>query len=199
MKLNLGETGVVARVGDIAAAKKAVVAGKDSLNVIVRVARFDLAHGAGENKLALVDECDGVAEFFDLVHAVRGEENCAALCAKLDERTHQQLSIHGVEAAKRLVHDDEFGLMQQCSDELDVLLHALRELFSLLVDRFSDLQALTPVARALARVSLVEPVKLAEEGELIEHLHLLVEAAFLGQIADAIEQRSREGLTEEAD
>ena len=52
---------------------------------------------------------------------------------------------------------------------------------------------------ALARIFRGKAVQLAEEDELIEHLHLLVEAALLGQIADAIEAAALKGFSEEID
>ena len=52
---------------------------------------------------------------------------------------------------------------------------------------------------ALRAVRGVEAVELAEEDELVEHLHLLVEAALFGQVADAVEGVAGEGLVEEAD
>ena len=56
------------------------------------------------------------------------------LRAKVDERVLQERRVDGVEAAEGLVHDDEVGLVQQGGDELDLLLHALGELFGLLGD-----------------------------------------------------------------
>ena len=80
--------------------------------------------------------------------------------------------------------------MQQRGDELDLLLHALGKLFGLLLDGLGDLQPLAPDQRALARQRLRQPVQLAQEDELVEHLHLLVEAALFRQVADAV-QRAR--------
>ena len=40
-------------------------------------------------------------------------------------------------------------------------------------------------------------MELAEEDELVDDLHLLVEAALFGQIADALEALALEGLSEE--
>ena len=57
-------------------------------------------------------------------------------------------------------------------------------------------------AQSMARLrasSAREPVQLAEENQLIDDLHLLVEAALLGQIADAVQALALEGLSEEAD
>ena len=42
-------------------------------------------------------------------------------------------------------------------------------------------------------------MQLAEEGELVQDVHLLVEAAFLGQVADASQDRAGEGPVEERD
>ena len=53
-------------------------------------------------------------------------------------------------------------------------------------------------ARLLAVVG-VETVELAEEDELVHDLHLLVEAALFGEVADALEVLSVEGLAEEVD
>src|SRR6266853_1115776 len=40
--------------------------------------------GAGENEMTAGDEGDGVADFFDLVHAVGAEEDGLALLAEVD-------------------------------------------------------------------------------------------------------------------
>jgi hypothetical protein len=73
-----------------------------------------------------------------------------ALLAQVDQRVHQQGGVDRVEAAEGLVHDDEVGLVQQGGDELDLLLHALGELFGLLGDGLGDLQAFAPDEGALA-------------------------------------------------
>src|SRR6185437_9199215 len=99
-----------------------------------RVMSLDLAHGAGEDEMPIVDEADVVAELFDLVHAVRGEQNGTPRLAKLDENVLEDGSVDRVEAAEWLVHDDELRLVKERRDELDLLLHSLREFFSLLVD-----------------------------------------------------------------
>ena len=110
-----------------------------------------------------------------------------ALLAEVDEGVLQQRGVDGIEAAEGLVHDDEVGLVQQGGDELDLLLHALGELFGLLGDGLGDLHALAPDVGALAGGGGVEAVELAEEDELVDDLHLLVEAALFGQVADALE------------
>ena len=157
------------------------------LDAVAGIAALDLAHAAGEDEMAAGDEGDGVADLFNLIHAVGGEEDGLALLAEIDEGVHEERGVDGIESAEGLVHDDEVGFVEQGSDELNLLLHALGELFGLFGDGFGDLHALAPDVGALAGGVGVEAVQLAEEDELIHDLHLLVEAAFLGQVADACE------------
>src|ERR1700689_4235020 len=99
--------------------------------------------------MAVVDKADVIAKLFDLIHAVSGEEDGAALFAKVDEGVHEKDGVDRIEAAEWLVHDDELGPVEEGGDELDLLLHAFGELFGLLVDRFRDLQLFAPYMRAL--------------------------------------------------
>jgi hypothetical protein len=179
--------------------KETGISFKEHLDPVARVMRFDIAHGAGEDEVSIVDERDGVAELFDLVHAMGREKDGAALAAEVDEGVLQNDGVDGIESAEGLVHDDEFGLMQQGRDELDLLLHSLGELFSLFADGVGDPEALAPVVGALAGGGRAETVELPQEDELVHHLHLLIETALLGQVADAMEVLAGEGLAEETD
>ncbi len=85
------------------------------------------------------------------------KRTAAALFAEVDERVHEERGVDGIEAAEGLVHDDELGLVQQGGDELDLLLHALGELFGLLGDGLGDLHALAPDVGALAGVVASRP------------------------------------------
>ena len=96
-----------------------------------------------------MDEADVVAELFDLVHAVGGEENGAALLAEVDEGVHEEGGVDGIETAEGLVHDDELGLVEEGGYELNLLLHALGELFGLLGNGFGDLKLFAPDVGAL--------------------------------------------------
>ncbi len=177
--------------------KKRVVASKVDMDAVGRITRLDLAHAAFEHQLSLVNQRDGVAELLHLVHAVGAEQDRPALFAQVDQRIHQQRRVDRVESAEWLVHDDQFGLMQQRGDELDLLLHSLRELFGLLVDRIENLHALAPDMRALGRGDGVKPVQLPQKDELVKHLHLLVEAALFRQITDPVQGIARKRLAEE--
>src|SRR5271170_2718354 len=98
--------------------------------------------------MTVMDEADAVADLFDLIHSVGGEEDGAALFAEVDESVHEQNGVDGIEAAEGLVHDDELGLVQESGDELDLLLHTLGKLFCFFADRWSDLKPVAPDMRA---------------------------------------------------
>src|ERR1035437_4809149 len=61
------------------------------------------------------------------------------------------------------------------------------------------MQLFGPGASSLLRQGCAEIVELAEKDELIQHVHLLVEAALLRQVANAAEDAAGERLVEERD
>src|ERR1035437_9972658 len=82
----------------------------------------------------------------------------------------------GVTQALPLVHEDEIWIVQQGSDELDLLLHSFGKLFPLLVRPLAELQALAPGKRAVAGLVLGERMRSAKKHQVIESLHSLVES-----------------------
>ena len=198
-ELDLNVAVVAREVFDAGVVEEAVVALEVDEDAVARVAGFDLAHGAGEDEMAAMDEGDAVAELLHLVHAVGGEEDGLADAAQIDQGAHEQECVDRVEAAEGLVHEDEVGIVQQRGDELDLLLHSLGEVFGLLGDGLGDVEPLAPEGCAAGCYRGSEAVQLAEEGELIQHVHLLVEAALLRQVSDAAQHGAGEGAVEERD
>ncbi len=156
------------------------------LHVVLAVAGLDLLQIAFQHRAAVIDQADRVAQPLHLVHAMSGEQNRLAGLLQLDQHILQHDGVGGIEPGERLVHDDQIGIVQQRGDELNLLLHALGQLFHFLLRPVADLQPLAPCQRALARFLLREIVQAAEKDQVIEHLHPLVEPALLGQIADAM-------------
>ena len=79
-----------------------------------------LAHDA-----ALLDEHDAVAGRLDFAQQVRVEEHRRAARAQLaDDVAHEQ-AAERIEARRRLVEEDERGLVEQRLGEADALQHAL--------------------------------------------------------------------------
>src|SRR5258708_10783424 len=132
MEFYVGLSAVVLRPFNAGVGEEGIVSFEGDLDVIARIAALDLAHAAGEDEMTAGDEGDGVADFFDLIHAVGAEEDGLALLAQVDERVHEKRGGDGIEAAEGLVHDDEIGVVEQRGDELDLLLHAFVEVFGLL-------------------------------------------------------------------
>ena len=108
----------------------------------------------------------------------------------------QQRYIYRVKSGGWLVHDDQFRIVQQSRDELNLLLHALGELLRLLLHRFGDVHALAPVACALGCGGGLQPVQRAHKDKLVKHLHPLVKPALLRQVADAPQVLAAEWLVE---
>src|SRR5580704_7507320 len=140
----VGLSAIVFRGFDAGVLEEGVVSFERDLDVVARITALDLAHAAGEDEMTARDEGDGVADFFDLIHAMGAEEDGLALLAQVDEGVHEEGGVDGIEAAEGFVHDDEVGFVEEGGDELDLLLHALRELFGFLGDGFGDLHLFAP-------------------------------------------------------
>src|SRR5882757_5795231 len=199
MEFYVGLSAIVLHSFDAGMLEEGVVSFKGDLDAVARIAALDLAHAAGEDEMTAGDEGDGVADFFDLVHAVGAEEDGLALLAEVDEGVHQEGGVDGIEAAEGLVHDDEVGLVEERGDELDLLLHAFGEFLGFFGDGLGDLHALAPGVGALAGGGGVKAVEFAEEDELVHDLHLLVEAALFREVADTFENLAPKRLAEEVD
>ena len=89
-ELDLNVAVVAREVLDAGMVEEAVVALEADQDAVARVAGFDLAHGAGEDEMAAMDEGDAVAELLHLVHAVGGEEDGLADAAQVDQGAHEQ-------------------------------------------------------------------------------------------------------------
>src|SRR5271157_1596240 len=128
-----------------------------------------------------------------------GKEDGLALRLAFEQRALHELSIHRIKAREGLVHDDEPGIMEQRSNELDLLLHALGELFGFFLERIGDFHALGPGDGALLRLSGVEPMQTTEEDQLVKDLHFFIEAALFGQVTNLPQIAALKGLVKEAD
>src|ERR1700744_1234212 len=93
--------------------EEGVIAGEVDENAVDGIAGLDITHGARKYEMAVVNEADVVAELFDLIHAMGGEEDGAALLAKIDEGVHEKNCVDWIETAEWLVHDDELRLVEK--------------------------------------------------------------------------------------
>jgi hypothetical protein len=67
------------------------------------------------------------------------------------------------------------------------------------VQSFGDLETLAPLFGAARGLGRSQPAQLGQKHQLLDDLHALVEAAFLGQIADTPEGLAGPGFAEERD
>ena len=107
------------------------------------------------------------------------------LVAQFQYFLFQQLGVHGVEARERLVEDKQGRAVEHGDDKLHLLLHAFREFLELLVPPRHDAERFKPHFKAALSLGVGEAFELREVNGLLAYLHLFVQPALLGQVADA--------------
>ena len=112
------------------------------------------------------------------------EEDRLAARLLLEDDLLQHVLVDRVEAAEGFVQDQQLRIVEHRGDELHFLLHPLRQRLHLLGRPFAEAEPLQPFLGAGAGQGSPDAADLAEEDELVEDLHLLVDAALLGQVAD---------------
>ena len=70
--------------------------------------------------------------------------------------------------------------MEDGADELDLLLHPLRQIFDLVGSPLAKLETLEPRRGALLRLARTDAADGAQIDQVLEHLHLFVESALFG-------------------
>src|SRR5688500_14943717 len=86
-----------------------------------------------EDLLSFIYKDDVVAYFFSLLHAVRAENNAAAIFSQLINFIFDEVGVNGVKATKGFIKDNEFGIVQYGGNELQFLLHAFTQVFHFFV------------------------------------------------------------------
>src|SRR6185312_12546367 len=160
-------------------------------DVVAAVLLLDARDRAVEHLSAARDDAHRIAEAFGVFHHVRGENHRLTALLEVDDRVLQGLRVDRVAAAQRFVEDHEFGIVEQGADELHFLLHAARKLVDLRLAPvlFGGLEreSLHPFIDAAVGLACGESLELPENPEHPAHLHLLVQAALFGQVADPVE------------
>ena len=176
--------------GDLVDPACALAVGRGAIGLVHREAHdlpahapLHLAQLARLDDPPAIDDGDRLAELLDLLHLVRAEDERLAPVAHLEERLLEQLDVHRVEAAERLVHDQDGGVVKDRGDELDLLLIALGELLDLPVAVLGHAEPLEPILHLGGRRALRHAVQRGEEAQHIDHLHAHVEAALLREVA----------------
>src|SRR5580704_18295964 len=139
-----------------------------------------------EDFRALGDDTHRVAQPLGVIHEVRAEDDRAPALAKLDHRVVERLRVDRIQPAERLVEYDELGIVQERPDELDFLLHPAGQLVDLLLVPLGEPEPREPLVDAPVDIPPRHPFQLAQEPQHTAHLHLAIQPAFLGEIANPV-------------
>ena len=133
-----------------------------------------------------------VAYLLDRRHVVGREDDRRPAVAQPQNLLFEQIGVDRVEARKGFVEDQQFGFVQHRDDELYLLRHSLRQLLDATVPPRRDVEPVEPHPQAAHGLGTRQPFEPCEKERLLAHLHLLVEAALLGQVTDALHVGGRE-------
>ncbi len=145
--------------------------------------RLHVAERALEHHVPLGHQADVVAELLHLLHAVGGKQDRAVVAAQLQDDVAQEVGVDGVEAAEGLVENEEGRVVQQRRNELNLLLHALRQLLRRHVGPVGGVETVEPVVGPVGGCGPRETLERAEIDKLLLHPEALVEARLLRQVA----------------
>src|ERR1019366_7948621 len=160
---------------------------------------LDVFQRAVEDLFATEKERDDAAHPLGLLEDVRREDDRLALPLELRQEVLDEDDVDRVKAGERLVEDEHLRIVHDRAEELHLLLHALAQLLGLLLEPRTKVHRVDPRREALHRGLTVHALDRREKQELVDDLHLPVEAALLGQVADAFLQPVVHLLAEHAD
>src|ERR1035437_317510 len=160
---------------------------------------LDVFERSVEDLFAAEEERNALAHLLGLLEDVSRENDRLALPLELREEVLHEDDDHRIEAGKRLVADEHFRVVHERAEELHLLLHALAQLLGLLLEPRAKIHRIDPRREALDGRVLVDPLDRGEEEELVDDLHLPVEAALFGQVPDALLELVVHLLAEDAD
>src|SRR5581483_980281 len=120
----------LAEVGDALHPRQPLQAGaalQPDADGVAAVLVLDRLQGAVEDLLAAVDHEDEVAHLLGHAHVMGREDDGGPAFAQIQYGFAEHLGVDRVQAAERLVEDDQLRPGDDGGDELDLLRHALRQ------------------------------------------------------------------------
>jgi hypothetical protein len=116
---------------------------------------------------------------------VRREDHGDARGGTLLEHTGHDVDRERVETREGLVEDEHLRVVHQRRGDLRALLVAERERLDVVFESLAEAQLLEQDGGARGRVGLGEAVEPRQVDDVLEHLHLGVQPALLGHVAEA--------------
>ena len=146
----------------------------------------------------MVDDADAVAQPLDELELVAREDDRDTCVRAFAEHARHHVDGDRIEPRKRLVEHEHVRPEDECRGQLDPLLVAQAERLQLGVAPVGEPEPVQPAQRGLPGFRARHAVQLAEVGELLRHVHLGIQAAFLGHVADAAPGLERQGRAQPA-
>ena len=143
----------------------------------------ELGEGAVEHQTPAVDQQHAVGGRLGLVEDMRRDEQRLRRAQALDV-VAKLADLVGIESGRRLVHDQDVGIVQQRLGQAHALLEPLRQPADRLLDHQPQRTQLDDGVDA-ALEGLPELARLAEEGEQLERRHVGIQRAVLRQVSQA--------------
>jgi len=147
---------------------------------------------------AVRDDRQPVAKPLGMAHHVGREQDGGATRLFGPDERFQMLLTDGVETGKRFVEHNQFRPVDDAAQQLHQLRHALGHLADLLVDRFAKSGGLHHLSSPRSPIRPSEAAQRSHERDGLARLHRGVEAALLGQIADALARVARRCFAQQA-
>ena len=146
----------------------------------------DIGDGADGFEFALVHDGHAVAYGLNLAEFVRGEEDRFALVLEALDDFADFHAAQRVEAARRLVEDEQIGIVDEGLGEADPLLHALRIGFDRAFARVFQFNQLQQPVNALVGFAARQAEDFRIKAEQLLGGEKLVVVGQLRQVADAL-------------
>src|SRR5699024_10074070 len=121
-----------------------------------------------------------------MVHAMCPEKDRCAVVFHVFTRFFQHLPIDGIESAERLITDYQFRLMDDRSDQLNLLLIPFGYFLNLLLLVFRGFKLLQPKIKLLVDIRFLHAYQLRQILDQFIDLKLRVQTPFFRQITDFI-------------
>src|SRR2546423_9258012 len=128
---------------------------EDFLEVVLGVPVAEFGERTFGEKLARLDDADGVAELFDFTHDVCGEDDRFAVVAAFADESGYGASGHDVEAIGGLIEDHDRRIVNEGAGDGGLLLHAGGKLVAAAVAEAVHFQTTKNIAGPLFQRSLV--------------------------------------------
>src|SRR6266404_3183803 len=177
--------------------KQAVVTLELESDGVAREAASDFTQLAVKHLVGSINHANLVTEFLRDFHLMSRQNNSLACGFLFQDGISHQLDVDRIESGKRFIQNHQIRIVNHRGDELDLLLHALGQLFGALLFPTEEIQLFEPGIDSLLSFSATQALQLGKEAELFAYFHSLIKAALFRQIADAILQRSAHRLPEQ--